>query len=179
MLRVTQILSMFQNMWKIPQEVLARKAAIGTNVHHDIGEYLLTKEATDPYVVSFSRWYDEMGEPKLLLLEQEVCDEELGVSGTPDAIFRVRNTPVLIDFKTSVKDDPVAWRLQGTAYVNLLRRGGIEVDDCFFFLKLDKEGKKPSIFAYQATDEGWNTFLKARDCALYYQKWKGRPLEEC
>ncbi len=179
MLRVTQILSLFQNMWKIPQEVLARKAAIGTEVHHAIAEYLLSGETQEGYVVSFSRWYDSLENPKLLLLEQQIVDQELEVSGTPDAVIQIGNTPVLIDFKTSVKDDPVAWRLQGTAYINLLRRGGIKVDDVFFFLKLDKEGKKPGVFAYQATPEGWETFLKARDCARYFEKWKGRPLEEC
>lgn len=174
MLRVTQVLSLFQNLWKIPQDILERKAKVGTDVHLSIFEYLVNRVPPENgYVRSFAQWYKEPPVPTIARIEETVIDEELGLKGTPDLILDRQGKMTLIDFKTSVKDDPVCWRLQGTAYIRLLQRSGLPIDNTFYFLKLDKEGKWPGVFCYQATDEGWETFLKALDCARYFQKWKG------
>ena len=181
-LRVTQVLSMFSNMWKIPEEVLARKGRLGTELHGAMFDYLfngggagidsmtISAEAKG-YLTSFHEWTkDKPFEVKLW--EERYTDEDLGLSGQIDAVFQVGLDNFLFDWKTAAKEDPVSWRLQGTAYIELLRRSGHTVSDTFYFLKLRKDGKRAETFAYKYTMEGWETFEKALDCAKYFQKWK-------
>lgn len=178
-IRVTQVLSFFQNMWKIPQDVLDRKAQIGTELHEAIFRYFFTQDAMldvgrewFPYLESFHEWAKER-KLSVKFFEERIINEELGLSGKPDAILEIDGVSYLFDWKTSAKDDPVCWRLQGTAYIHLLRLAGHTLSDTFYFLKLRKDGKRADTFAYKYTMEGWETFLKAMECAKYFQKWKG------
>lgn len=180
MLRVTQVLSLFQNLWKIPTEVLNRKGQIGTELHDAMLDFLVINpgnltmhEGTRyyEYMKSFSEWA-KTKDYKVKLLEERMSCETLGITGKPDAILEMDGIPTLIDFKTSAQDDPVCWRLQGTAYIHLLRLNGHEVDDTFFFIKMDKRGAKASTFAYKYTEEGWEAFLHALECSKYFEKWK-------
>lgn len=181
MIRVSQVCSFFLNLWKVPEEVLARKGNMGSLAHDAIYHYMMMypfgrdrykDQEIYPYLVSFGRWF-EKNKPGIHKLETRYNDTDLGLTGEPDAVFDIGGKLVLYDFKTSAKDDPVTWRMQGSAYVHLLRRNGIMVEDVFYFLKLDKFGNEPRTFAYKYTEENWDVFLKAMDCAKYFLKWKG------
>lgn len=181
MIRVTQVLSLFQNLWKIPEEVLARKGQIGRSLHEAIFDYLFADPGNMithlerehyPYLKSFSEWATTQ-KFNIKIFEERFTDEKLGFTGQPDAVFEMDGTSFLYDFKTSLKDDPVSWRLQGTAYIHLLRSAGHNISDTFFFLKLRKDSKRADTYSYKYTPEGLDTFLKALDCAKYFQKWKG------
>lgn len=172
--RVTSdVLNPFVNFDSIPQDVLERKAALGTRVHDAIhkevqGEFPVIGLQEQPYFKSFELWRAAV-QPAFLMMEQRVyCDQKM-ITGCIDALVKLEGEDkgVLVDWKTSVKESAITWPMQAHLYHYLLQSAGISVASRFLFVKLDPYGGLPKVFQYkfdiatlsrcfQAIDDFWN-----------------------
>lgn len=153
--RVSEILSAFNNFNHINPSILAAKAQIGTNVHEAIesiinDEFPIISHKELGYVQSYEKWQQEQ-KPTYLMTEKRFYDDKLMITGKIDALvsFPDHQQVVLIDFKTSVKENPITWPMQAHLYYYLLQQNNLEhVTPCFQFIKLDKSGKQPKVYKY-------------------------------
>lgn len=130
---VTQVLAPLQDFGGVPPEVLARKAALGTDVHlacelDDAGE--LDDGATDPMVMHYVRAWRAFRRDTgadVVMCEQRLGHAGLRYAGTLDRVVRTRTDEhLLIDLKTSVCMTPV-YGVQLAGYQMLLESSGLSV----------------------------------------------------
>jgi hypothetical protein len=157
--RVTDVINHLNDFSGIPPHVLQNKADIGTRVHDAIEVYstmgfepLLDSDAKG-YFSSFKLWWDR-DIPEIVLSERRLFCDRLLITGKMDMLIRPYKDkpPVLIDFKTSVKESPT-WILQAHFYHYLIKSNGHEVGNVMHFIKLNKQGKMPDSFSYTWTQE--------------------------
>lgn len=174
--RVSDILNPFNNFNHIPPEILKRKADIGTKVHKAIldeieDRFPLPSEEGMGYYESFSCWNHAHAFRYSHCEKRFFCEEKM-ITGQIDGIISTIDTDrsTLIDFKTSVKENPITWPMQAHLYYYLLKKNAIEVEKQFLFIQLNKYGKCPKIYAYKYSEEimdqcieaietYWNSFL--------------------
>ena len=153
--RVTEVLTHLQDFSNICQDVLERKKNIGTSVHKAIkddidGEIPFIDEGTASYYKSYCEWKEIMT-PKIVQSEERYFCDIKKITGQIDALITFKHgseVPILIDFKTSAQQNAKIWPLQAHLYRYLLTQNGIETQDRFLFIKLDKTGKMPTTFEY-------------------------------
>lgn len=130
---VTQVIAPLHSFVGVPPDVLARKAALGTDVHlacelDDTGD--LDDAATDPEVMAYvSGWraFRRDTGAKVLMNEQRLAHPGLRFAGTLDRLVEVRGGEVmLIDLKTAANMTP-AYGVQLAGYQMLLE--GVVLDD--------------------------------------------------
>jgi hypothetical protein len=130
--RVSDILARLQNFGSIDHDVLAAKAQIGTNVHESIQKYILKQpyehkcDRERAYFNSFLQWY-EKADPKYLVMEARLFDDNLMITGQMDAIIDSADGPILIDYKTSAKANEKIWNMQAHFYWYLVSANKIEI----------------------------------------------------
>ena len=170
--RVSDVLKPFVDFQGISEEVLNRKAALGTRIHDAIhqeikGELPVVRVEEQGYIHSFYKWRAAL-EPTFI--ESEVryyCDTKM-ITGCIDALIKLKGEEkaILIDFKTSVQESPVVWPLQGHFYHYLVSKNLHQLSPRILFIKLDRWGALPKVFSYtfdtnlmnrcfQAVDEFW------------------------
>lgn len=174
--RVTDVLSPFSGMDKIPEDILNRAAERGTLVHELCDQRiegfddLFIPDHVQGYIDSFSQWHTDdrvyVKNPGRLY-----CDTYM-ITGESDCIYADDNDGlVLVDFKTSANEGKT-WHLQGSAYKHLLRKEGYTISR-IEFVKLDKDGKKPISYFYEDSIEEfevlWRVYCK------YFKNKKGAP----
>ena len=163
--RVSEILAQFKDYSVVHPKVLSEKCQIGTEVHTNIHVFknggfpvFDTFAVRNPVTSDVIRW-EERGEgyynsymqfekaknPKFEVMEQRYYDDNLMITGQIDALMSTDDLPVLVDFKCSYNADKEIWGMQAHYYKHLLEHNGIKIADYFYFLKLDKKGKKPQI----------------------------------
>lgn len=164
--RVSQILATIQDFSHINQEVLLAKQILGTNVHSAIqdiidGLFPVITPKENGYVMSFEKWFYQEN-PKFLLKENRYFDDDLMITGQVDAVLQMngKDSPVLVDWKTSVKESALIWPMQAHFYHYLLRKNSIDIGDEFLFVKLDPKGKSPKVFQYKYTKSTWDHCLQ-------------------
>jgi hypothetical protein len=172
--RVSDILKPFVNFAGISQEVLSKKASLGTLVHKLINEEIegLLPVASGKelgYVQSFYQWRNAVNP---VFIESEVryyCDQKM-ITGCIDALIQLQpeEPAVLVDFKTSVQESPT-WILQAHLYHYLLTTNGKNPAKRMLFLKLDKEGALPKVFEYKLDVNVLNRCMQA--IQDYWTKW--------
>ncbi len=148
MYSVTQVLSPWANehfqQQGISNKKLANAAAKGSLVHQFCEAYALClplpvlPDIYKGYGESFKLWFDKYVK-KVIWVEKELRDEELGFLGHPDLLCEVDfgKGPVLAlpDLKTPVQYSAF-WQVQLSAYLHLVRKafwnpewvGSIQVD---------------------------------------------------
>lgn len=156
--RVSEVIAPLNDFGRIPFQVLENKARIGTETHDAIEKYILTKECifiNDDcmgYFESFKRWWDLL-QYDVVITEQRLFCDKLRITGKMDALISKNGQiPLLLDYKTSVKESPT-WRLQAHLYRHLLNVNEIETQLEMWFVKLDKNGKLPKLFIYKHDQE--------------------------
>ena len=152
--RVSDIIRPFTNFSGIDEGVLRRKAELGSAVHEAIDEYLKGDIPVLPlngmgYFESFKRWYGQV-RPEYLAREQRYYDKELKITGCIDGLIQMPfdKTPVLLDYKTSVKESPVTWKMQAHLYKHLLNVNEVSSGNRFLFLRLNRYGELPYVHVY-------------------------------
>lgn len=73
------------------------------------------------------------------------------ISGQIDALAMlgwIKDTPVLVDFKCTATADKEVWPMQAHLYGHLLAKNGVNVQPRYLFVKLDKMGAFPMVYAY-------------------------------
>ncbi len=139
--RVSDILSRLQNFGSIDQDVLAAKAAIGTNVHDAIYNDVQNKcanletDRAEAYFDSYQMWRDETC-PKYLMMESRLFDDNLMITGQMDAIIEGDFGPCLLDYKTSAKANEKIWNMQAHFYWYLCKANKIEVGNQMLWINL-------------------------------------------
>ncbi len=157
--RVSDILKPLYDFSNIPSFILERKANIGTNVHAAIasdinGEFPIASDCEIGYLNSYYEW-KRVFKPNFVQTEQRYfCDEKM-ITGQIDALILLtfQGIPTLVDFKTSVKESKEVWPLQACLYSYLLKKNGIEHQNRYHFVKLEKTGKLADVFIYEFTQE--------------------------
>lgn len=167
-IRVTEVLSPFSGLSKVPPHILEAASERGRKVHEFIDGILTglgdfgVGDALVKYAQSFQQWND--GKNFIPKPERFYCTT-YGITGECDAIYQETDKLVLIDFKTSSKESKT-WMLQGSAYAYLARQAGYNIDR-LEFIHLSKEGNYPKVIVYE---ENFEMFLKCLDLYKYFFK---------
>lgn len=153
--RVSDILKPFNNFVGIPEDVLNRKAKIGTTVHHAInqeiqGQLPVLSIDEQGYFKSFYKWQSTLNP---IFIESEMrycCDKEM-LTGGIDALVKLEgeDKAILVDWKTSSQENPITWTMQAHLYHYLLVESNKMVSDRMLFIKLNKKGDLPKVFQYR------------------------------
>lgn len=152
--RVTEVLTPYKNFDNVLPDVLHQAAERGSKVHDFCELYALNmliekpSEEVKPYFESFKFWYDQFV-TETVMTEERLSDSELLLTGQFDLLCTIEGSEdlVLVDYKTPSVHE-ISWRLQMAAYSYLLRKlKGIEVKRRIS-LRLNDEGKPPSIVEY-------------------------------
>lgn len=167
---VTQVLSPFVDFSQVPDDRLAYATNRGSRVHTycaAIAQGLFVPNIDEDcrgYVTSFEIWLREMVQ-KVLFVEEEFIDHDLGYKGHPDLLITLKgnNRNVLIDLKTPISQSKT-WKGQIAAYLNLVRKkfsvelGGV--------LQLKDY---PSVTWYNDDARDFNAFLSALTAYRYFK----------
>lgn len=173
--RVSDILGQWPRFEGIDPLILANKCSIGTAIHAAINAHhedicFPLRDSEKGYFDSYLQWEEER-KPLFIHSEMSLACDDLKYRGTVDAIVQIGSShPVLIDYKTSVKEDPKFWPAQGILYHHLAKYNGIKISPVFLFIKLDKKGGMPKIYEYTETKEVWDFCLSAINTYHYIRK---------
>lgn len=175
--RVSDILKPFVNFEGIDEEVLKRKAALGTRVHDAIkqeidGELAVVLPQEQGYVQSFEKWRRALNPTFVETEVRRYCNKKM-ITGCIDALvkFQGEEKCVLIDWKTSVAESPITWPMQAHLYDYLLQSDGIPISHRYLFIKLDKHGNMPTVFQYK-----FDTNILARCFQAIDKFWKEKTV---
>ena len=171
-IRVTTVLAPFSGYGSLPQENVKAAGVRGDKVHKIIEGYLDglglwgVDEETKPYIDSFLLWWHDQF--PIIVKEKRFTCLKHNITGQCDLIVQTENGLVLIDWKTSAKENHT-WKLQGSAYWYLAKEAGYEITTVWF-VKLEKTGKIARQFTY---DNCFDEFLKCLDIYnKYFKKQK-------
>lgn len=170
---VTEVLQPWADFSRIPPAVLEAAAVRGTAVHQACeaiakGLFIGTlSESIEPYVRSFSSWFDFMVD-EVLLAEDRLIDIELGFHGEPDLIIKSKSEGIiLIDNKTPVALQK-SWKLQLSAYRHLADKN-IVTPDRVGSLRLHPEGKVARMDYYDNSARDFNVFLQCLNLHNFFK----------
>lgn len=146
---VTEILAPYSGYDRVPPHLLDAASARGSLVHAHCAAIAKEEWAPAPrqeargYIVSFQKWFDAFVD-KVLFVEGELEDPELGYCGHPDLIVKSRKLGgvILPDLKTPAGVKKV-WGSQLAGYENLSRKDkriSLPPIDRLGSLRLDKDG---------------------------------------
>lgn len=169
-IRVSSILSMIpakdaEGRWHYPmqaidQEVLQRKADLGSSVHaaiaaHCRDEFIPISPKEEGYLESYLKWEKDVKlEP--ISNEERFYHNAMNLTGCVDMLARFKGLDkvYLIDFKCTVASDPVKWPVQGALYKLLadVTLMDFKVEKTVLFVQLDPNGQMPKVHKYTITD---------------------------
>jgi len=174
--RVTEIISPWSGLDKIPEATLQHAAERGTAVHEYCsriaeGQFVMNvSEECRPYVDSFQLWFDSIVK-ETILSETRMTDENLGFTGQIDLLVKTKDGIILLaDIKTPAQSQPT-WPLQCAAYNHLCELNGYKPDK-IGCLQLSPEGKAPKMNFYNNPLQHFNVFLQALNLFNYFRSDK-------
>lgn len=134
--RVSEILARLQSYADVDPEVLAAKAAIGTNVHQAIVQdcadefVVFDTDRARAYFESYKMW--AVRKPNIVQVPRLYCDS-LMITGECDGLL---DNVTLIDWKCSASANKKIWNMQAHFYWYLLKENGYEVADTMRWINL-------------------------------------------
>lgn len=178
--RVTEILGWYQDLSKIPQDILERKCAIGTAVHDAIeshlkGDFYVSTDEMKGYMQSFLKWVVK-SERAVGITEERFFDHELKITGQIDCMLESSDGKemmenhsklMIVDFKTSRTPNHKIWRLQGGFY-HMLAAQQYRLGDNFMFLQLLPDGQVAKEHLYTWDRELKKTCLSVLETYRYF-----------
>lgn len=180
--RITEVLSPFSGVEFIPEHILNKASERGTEVHKIVEAHLkgwpvsIMPEEYKGYIDSFYQFWESSNhlfKHSDLVLEKRLYCEKLMITGQIDVITTVGERTYLIDWKTS-SNFHKTWYLQGAAYKHLCTLNGYpDVDDCLF-VKLKKDGGKPTLYKTYDHKECLEIFHKCLELYRYFDMKKTR-----
>lgn len=170
--RVTEVLSYFSGLDKVPEHILRNACERGNKVHQCCDSIIegledaSIDEELKTYIKSFKLWKQD----KVFCKKPErfFCFD-LEITGECDALYYEKDKLILVDFKTSFSEGKT-WRLQGSAYSYLARVNSIKVDE-IHFVHLCKKGTYPEVYCYL---EDFDLFKSCLDVYRYFYKKKNK-----
>jgi len=167
--RVSSVIRPFSDFSHIPEEILERKKNIGIEVHKAIEDditfgFPMFSIPASGYYQSFKRWQTRLT-PIFKYSEKRLFCPEKMITGQIDTLvqFPGESDCVLIDFKTSAQESPIAWPMQAHLYYHLLIRNKLPAFPRFLFVRLDKNGNLPKVHSYKFDANIMAKSLKAVD----------------
>lgn len=163
-IRVSSILAMIptkdaEGEWGYPiqninQDVLQRKADLGTSVHaaiaaHCRGEFMPVNPKEEGYLESYLKWEsDTKAQP--VEIEKRFYHLTMNLTGCVDMVANFKGTEkiYITDFKCTVSQDAVKWPIQAALYHLLSKENGLNVENTALFVQLDPNGKLPRVYQY-------------------------------
>jgi hypothetical protein len=180
--RVTEILSTYSKMDKIPPAVLERACDRGTAVHKICTAILQNMgvpevpEGYQGYIESFNQWHQCFCHGCTFVFPQRFFYDSDMITGECDCIMidsKGRN--FLIDFKTSASESKT-WALQAAAYRFLCESEGLVIEEVIF-IKLSKDGSVPKLIKYDY-QTNMTLFRYALDLHQYFNPKKKKKQDE-
>jgi hypothetical protein len=170
---VTKILSKYHEFSKVPAETLEAAQARGIDIHEYCANYargvwtLPLPDYLSGYGESFKIWFNGYVE-KVILVEPELRDCDLGFSGHPDliAVLRGDGFPSVIDYKTPITTGKT-WSAQIGAYLHLAKKAGIDARRGGA-LKLKADGSAASFIPCDDGLQAFAIFLNALNAHRYF-----------
>lgn len=169
--RVTEVLSSWNDFSKIPPQILEDAKIRGTLVH-DLCELYALDSLIEPipeickgYFESFRRWFDE-NVAETLQTEERLYHPSLYFTGKFDWIGTLKgdDRKVLADWKTPALTYP-SWQIQSGAYYILLDEvKNIQIDRRIT-VKLKRDGSKADVIEY--TNHARDSILFLNQLELY------------
>jgi hypothetical protein len=167
--RVSDVIKPFVDFGTIPEEVLKRKAILGTHIHDAInqeinGNFPVLAVQEKGYMQSFYKWRDRIL-PIFIESEMRYYCDKIMITGCIDALIKLqgKEEAILVDFKTSAQESPIVWPMQGHLYHYLLRESGKTLAPRMLFIKLDRFGAIPKVFQYKFDNNLMNRCLQAAE----------------
>ena len=180
-LRVTECIKPFSGIEFVPDKYLVPAGLRGSLVHHHVQNLLsgfetpVDNEQIEPYLNSFARfWKDSMHafvDSKIVLEKRLYCDE-YKISGQFDCLIQTEEQTFIFDWKTSSKVQAPSWHLQGAAYRYLASVNGFTNLTDPVFVKLDRDGKDPTLFKCDNYEEDLERFFNCLDLYKYFNMQK-------
>ena len=176
--RVTEIIGYCSRIDRVPEEILKPAAERGTLTHRYIEQYLKGEEihvvpdVVQPYLDSFKIFWERSSHAwdlDSMELEKRFWCDKYRITGQVDCIIRGGNKTYLMDWKTSAQFHP-SFFLQGAAYRYLADEAGYTNTDALMFVRLNKEGKKPTLHKPETYLEDLGTFFKCLDVYRFFNK---------
>lgn len=181
-LRVTEVIRPFTGIEFVPDDILKPAGERGTLVHDYIEKKLsgfdvpVEHPQALPFLESFDIFWETSNhafkDGKMILEKRFYCDE-WKITGKMDCIIEVDNRVYIFDWKTSSQVQK-SWRLQGSAYKHLCEVNGLRDVDDILFVKLSRDGKKPSLHKYDSYEEDLDIFHKCLELYRWHNMGKTR-----
>jgi hypothetical protein len=158
--RVSEVISKYAGLDNVPLNVLKKACDRGSLVHQIIDAEIQSlgcpaiPQNLQGYINSFNKWFEQYKNERI---EQPArfYSDTLNITGKCDAILYLKDTTIIVDFKTSSKESPT-WALQGNAYILLAQELNIQIDE-MQFIHLQKNGEAANSITYPKSP---NLFLK-------------------
>jgi hypothetical protein len=162
--RVSAIVEPYESWDMVPPAILAEAQERGTEVHRyglalAQGAWAMVPPGREGYCLSLLNWFESAVET-VVLAEERLTDPDLGFTGMPDLICRVKGDKCLslADYKTALAPQR-SWRLRMAAYWRLCRVNGYPVERVFS-VQPRKDGSRAMIREYTGTaEEDFSVFL--------------------
>lgn len=163
--RVSEISSAFAGYGRIPQDVLDKAAARGSQVHELIFDYLndvpipedkwsFNGESLKGYFESFLQFWNHQEVVEIILQEERFYNDTYMITGKPDVVIRKKSfKQEYVDFIVDWKCTSTIgrhWDIQAAGYAVLLNEGyslrSYPALQCkSMFVKLKKDGNYPDL----------------------------------
>jgi len=170
---VTEVMQPWVNFSRVPPRLLEAAAEICAAYAQGIPVIGLgLDDERKGYFDSFRRWFDAFVD-EVILSEERLFDEQIGFSGEPDLVVRVKKTVGgsvdLIDLKTPLGLSK-SWRVQLAGYQHLCEVKGIHIDRAGS-LRLDPYGKVPKIDWYGGSvNQDFFIFMSCLNAHHFFQQ---------
>lgn len=176
--RVSEILSIYQNYSHVPRDKLKKAQEVGTVIHEAIegyykGEFAALRSCQFPYLESFLKWADKTP-LDVTFQEKRFYLPSLRITGRIDLLAKINGESVLVDFKTGSWAHPEIWKLQGTFYREMIKQDWPEiVPDKYLFVQLKKDGEEPRVYEMGYEKRDWDQCERAVEDFFYFNpgKW--------
>lgn len=183
-LRVTEIIKPFSGVEFVNEQILQAAADRGTRTHDYIEAYLcgfetdIVDEDVCGYLKSFKIFWEDhkhLYNAGIRHKEMRLNCDKIHVTGQIDFIVEINDRTYLLDWKTSSKFQK-SWYLQGAAYRYLAEQNGFANVDNVLFVKLNKDGSKPSLYKSEEHEKNLEIFFKCLDLYKFFEMDKTRKV---
>lgn len=175
LIRVTEVLSPYQDFSKVPDRFMEPALERGSKVHLWCANYArslwcpITLEDYRGYIESFKGWFDKYVE-KVFFVEQRFDDPDLGITGQPDigCLLKGESEGILPDYKTSATTQRW-WLGQNALYLHLVQKAGFLIKRAGS-LKLKANGSPAKFVPCDVPQEAFKAALSAINAYRYFKK---------
>lgn len=142
--RISTLISPFHNFAHVDEEIIKKKAELGTFVHSKIESYLMKTdklseiEDINSYLQAFAMFIREknIDHNNILAIEKRYYNDIFMITGKIDCIMKYGDKTLLLDWKTTVRFYELASSIQLCLYW-YLAMGEFDIDD-LFIVRLDR-----------------------------------------